>query len=453
MSSDRAARIDAFLQAGLDGYIAETAELCAQPSVSATGEGTLECAALVAQILERHGFRVERVATPGNPIVVGRAGGRSERTMLFYNHYDVQPPDPLDLWTSPPFEPTLRDGALYARGAKDDKGEFIARLAAVEAARAAGDGGLPCGVLFVVEGEEEIGSPHIAEFVRAHRDALRCHGAVWEEGGLAASGRPETTLGRRGILAVELEVQTMARDAHSGAAHILPNAAWRLHRALATLVGPDHRVLIRGFYDDVEPPSTRDLEMLAALPDEEPWLRQTYGVGAFVRGASGRALSQAIFEPTCNIAGIAAGYQGPGMKTVIPATATCKIDFRLVPWQDPEDIFAKLRSHLDREGFPDVAVRRLGAMWPARVPVDDPLVGLTVRAAQEVYGVPAQVRPIGGGSSPIYAFSRPLGIPVVTAGVGYAGNRTHAPDEHVRLVDFLNAARHIARILDGFADL
>jgi len=451
--SDRGARIDEFLQAGLDGYIAETAGLCAQPSVSATGEGTQECATLVARILERHGFQVQRVTTPGNPIIVGRADGRAKRTMLFYNHYDVQPPEPLELWTSPPFEPTLRDGALYARGAKDDKGEFMARLAAVDAVRAAADGRLPCGVLFVVEGEEEIGSPHIAEFVRAHQDHLRCHGAIWEEGGLAASGRPETTLGRRGILAVELEVQTMARDAHSGAAHILPNAAWRLHRALATLVGPDHRVLIRGFYDHVEPPSSRDVEMLAALPDEEPWLRQTYGVGSFVRGVSGRALAQAIFEPTCNIAGITAGYQGPGMKTVIPARATCKIDFRLVPWQDPEDILAKLRAHLDREGFPDVTVRRLGMMWPARVSVDDPLVGLTVRAAEAVYGVPAQIRPIGGGSSPIYAFARPLGIPVVTAGVGYAGNRTHAPDEHVRLVDFLNAARHIARILDGFADL
>ncbi|MDR7417628.1 MAG: M20/M25/M40 family metallo-hydrolase [Armatimonadota bacterium] len=449
--TDRRARIDQFLQAGLDGYINETAALCAQPSVSARGEGTHECAALVAQVLARHGFRTQQVETPGNPIIVGHAAGRSARTLLFYNHYDVQPPEPLELWTTPPFQPVVRDGALYGRGAKDDKGEFVARVAAVDAVRAAHGGQLPCGVLFVVEGEEEIGSPHIAEFVRRHKDQLRCHGAVWEEGGLAASGRPETTLGRRGILGVELEVETMTRDAHSGAGHILPNAAWRLQRVLASLKAPDERILIRGFYDHVEPPSPRDLEMMRALPDEESWLRENYGVARFVRGVTGAALAEAIFEPTCNIAGITAGYQGPGMKTVIPARASCKIDFRLVPWQDPEDIFAKLRAHLDAQGFTDVALRRLGMMWPARIPVDDPLVALTVRTAEEVYGQPAQVRPIGGGSSPIYAFARPLGIPVVTAGVGYAGNRTHAPDEHVRLQDFLNASRHIARILDGFA--
>jgi acetylornithine deacetylase/succinyl-diaminopimelate desuccinylase-like protein len=276
---------------------------------------------------------------------------------------------------------------------------------------------------------------------------------VWEEGGLAPSGQPETTLGRRGILGVELEVRTMTRDAHSGAAHLLPNAAWRLHRALSTLKDADERILIHGFYDDVEPPSPRDLAMLASLPDEEAHLRGTYAVKEFVRGVSGTAFTHAIYQPTCNIAGITAGYQGPGMKTVIPSVASVKIDFRLVPWQDPEDIFAKLRAHLDRGGFTDVALRKLGMMWPALISADDPLVGLTATTAEQVYGLPAQIRPIGGGSSPIYAFSRPLGIPVVTAGVGYAGNRTHAPDEHVRLSDFLNASRHIGRILDGFAAL
>jgi acetylornithine deacetylase/succinyl-diaminopimelate desuccinylase-like protein len=452
-ATPRGAEIDAFLHSRLDAYIAEVADLCAQPSVSARGEGMHECAALVADVLRRRGLEVQTVPTAGNPIVVGRARGRTERTLLFYNHYDVQPPEPLELWTSPPFQPVLRDGALYARGAKDDKGEFIARVAAVEAVRAAYDGTLPCGVLFVVEGEEEIGSPHIAEFVRAHEQMLRCHGAVWEEGGLAASGRPEISLGRRGILSVEIEARTISRDAHSGAAHILPNAAWRLHRALATLKDEQERILIEGFYDRVQPPSTRDLELLAALPDEEAWFREHYGVAAFVGGRTGAALAAAVFEPTCNIAGLTAGYQGPGSKTVIPARAAAKVDFRLVPDQDPNDIFDKLRAHLDRRGFSDVVLRRLGAMWPERVPVDDPLVHLAARTAEEVYGVPCQIRPLGGGSSPVYAFSKPLGIPVVTAGVGYAGNRTHAPDEHVRLGDFLNAARHIARILEGFATL
>jgi acetylornithine deacetylase/succinyl-diaminopimelate desuccinylase-like protein len=308
-------------------------------------------------------------------------------------------------------------------------------------------------VVFVVEGEEEIGSPHIAQFVREHRDLLTCHGAIWEEGGTDAAGRPTVSLGRRGILAVELAVRTMDRDAHSGQAHVLPSAAWRLLRALGTLKGPDERILIPGFYEAVRPPSPRDLELLEALPDDDALLRTTYGVTAFVGGRSGRALSRAVFEPTCNIQGLAAGYQGPGSKTVIPARASAKLDFRLVPDQDPEAVFALLRAHLDRQGFADVELTWLGAMWPSKGSPDHPLVALAARTGEEVYGRPAVLHPLGGGSSPVYAFATPLGIPVVTAGVGYADNRTHAPDEHVRLSDFLNAARHIARILDGFADL
>lgn len=446
-------QIDSFLQSNLDSYIAETARLCAQPSVSAKSEGTHECANLVVEILQRHGFRVQKFETPGNPILVGRAGGKSSRTLLFYNHYDVQPPEPLELWTTPPFEPTVREGALYARGAKDDKGEFLARLAAVDAVRAAHDGKLPCGVTFVVEGEEEIGSPHIAEFVRQHTDLLQAHGAIWEEGGLDPDGRPEIGLGRRGILSVELSVETMTRDAHSGSAHVLPNAAWRLLWAITTLKGRDERIHIPGFYDHVCPPSATDLKLLDAMPHHEEWRRRTFGVREFVRGLTGQALNHAVFEPTCNIQGMTAGYQGAGNKTVIPARASAKIDFRLVPDQNPDDIFAKLRAHLDRQGFGDVTMEWLGAMWPSKVATDDPFVDLTARTGEEIYGLPSTLNPMGGGSSPVYAFAKPLGIPVVTCGVGYANNRTHAPDEHVRLVDFLNAARHIARILDGFADL
>ncbi|MBI3742647.1 MAG: M20/M25/M40 family metallo-hydrolase, partial [Chloroflexi bacterium] len=174
--------IDDHVRKNLDAYIAETARLCAQPSVSARSEGTRECAPLVAKILRAHGLDVQSFETPGNPILVGRARGKSARTLLFYNHYDVQPPEPLELWTTPPYQPTVRDGALYARGSKDDKGELIARLAAVDAARIAHNGELPCGVTFVVEGEEEIGSPHIAEFVQSHKELLKSDCAIWEEG-------------------------------------------------------------------------------------------------------------------------------------------------------------------------------------------------------------------------------------------------------------------------------
>ncbi|HBY99052.1 MAG TPA: peptidase M20, partial [Chloroflexi bacterium] len=406
--ADRAHQIDAFLEASLDDSIRETAQLCAQPSVSATGEGTLECAELVGQLLERHGFHVQPFATAGNPIIVGRADGQSDRTLLFYNHYDVQPPEPLDLWTSPPFEPTVRDGALYARGAKDDKGEFVARLAAIDAVRASHDGHLPCGITFVVEGEEEIGSPHIAQFVQEHLSLLTCQGALWEEGGIDPDCRPDVVVGARGALAVELSVETMQRDAHSGRAHILPNAAWRLVRALAGLKDANERVRIAGFYDQARPMSELDRELVDALPVHEELYRDVYGVKAFLLGRSGKELNRAVFEPTCNIQGITTGYQGAGTKTVIPARATAKLDFRLVPEQDPEDILAKLRAHLAAQGFDDVTVTRLGAMWPAKASPDDPLVQLTARTGEEVYGLPAVINPLAGGSSPIYAFATPL---------------------------------------------
>lgn len=172
-----------------------------------------------------------------------------------------------------------------------------------------------------------------------------------------------------------------------------------------------------------------------------------------MRGLSGKALDRAVFEPTCNIQGITTGYQGPGNKTVIPARASAKLDFRLVPNQDPTDIFTKLQRHMDREGFKDVQIQWHGAMWPWKVSPDDPLVALTARTAKEIYGVPSLLAPMRGGSSPVYAFAGPLGIPVVTAGVGYGDNRSHAPDEHMRIQDFFNAARHIGRVLNGFAGL
>lgn len=446
-------RIDSYLQENLDSYIYETARLCAQPSVSATGEGVRECSNIVAEILANHGFEVQKFETEGQPVVVGRARGKSERTLLFYNHYDVQPAEPFELWTSPPFEPTVRDGALYARGAKDDKGEFIARLAAVDAAREANGGELPCSVTFVVEGQEEIGSPHIAQFVREHLDLLNSHGAIWEEGGLGPQDKPFNVLGARGVLTVELRVRTLSRDAHSGQGSVLPNAAWRLLWALNSLKGPDGRIRIPGFYDAALPPSQLDKDLFAALPTGEDQVRETFGLKEFLNGVTGEAYKLAVFDPTCNVQGIGSGWQGVGPKTIVPAEATAKVDFRLVPDQDPDDILEKLRRHLEGEGFGDVEVTRLGAMWPAKAAPDDPLVQLTNRTAQEVYGVESLVMPISGGSSPIYAFTGPLGIPVVTAGVGYLGARTHSPDEHVRLDHFLDGARHIARIVDGFADI
>jgi len=440
--------LDQYISEHLEGWFDELRRLCAVPSVSARHEGVDDCAEVVAGLLRRRGFEAGVMPTEGHPVVLADAEGARDRTLLFYNHYDVQPPEPLELWESPPFELTQRDGALFARGSKDDKGELVARLAALDAVRAV-DGGYPCRIKFLVEGEEEVGSPHLPAWVAQNAGRLKVDGAVWEEGGVDADGHPFIRLGARGLVYVQLSVQTLSRDAHSGQANLLPNAAWRLVWALATLKDHQERVLIPGFYDDVQPPSTRFEELLAKLPSDEDAVKQVFGLDRLLLNRTGSQVPRAPFDPTCNIAGIGAGYQGPGSKTVIPARAMAKLDFRLVPAQDPVDILEKLRRHLDDHGFQDVQIEDLGSERPGVVDPDEPLVALAARTAEEVYGLPARVYPLMGGTTPMYLFTE-MGVPVIAPGVGYHDNRAHSPNEHVRIQDFDRAARHIARVVRRF---
>jgi acetylornithine deacetylase/succinyl-diaminopimelate desuccinylase-like protein len=442
--------LDAYIDAHIDGWMDELARLCGQPSVSARHEGIDACAGLVAALLRARGLDAEVSPTDGgHPVVLAHARGTHTRTLLFYNHYDVQPPEPLELWHSAPFEPVLRDGALYARGAKDDKGELMARLAALDAIKAV-YGAYPCHLTFLVEGEEEIGSPHLPAWVERHAAALRADGAIWEEGGIDAAGHPTVSLGARGLLYVEFAVQTLALDAHSGGANLVPNASWRLIWALASLKGPDERIRIPGFYDAVKAPSEYQRALLARLPSDEESIKQVYGIERLLLNRTGQEVVAAPFEPTCNVAGIGSGYLGEGSKTIVPARAMAKVDFRLVPDQDPHDIAAKLRRHLDATGFSDVQFTILGAEYPAVVDPDDPLVRLTSQIATEVYGLEPRVVPLRGGTTPMYLFVR-KGVPVVAPGVGYHANRAHGPDEHVRIEDFRRAAKHLARLVVRFA--
>lgn len=446
--ADRIAAVDRYIQEHVGDWMEELSALCRVPSVSARHEGVEECAELVASMLRGRGFAADVMASGGHPIVLAEAEGAADRTMLMYNHYDVQPPEPLELWKSPPFEPEIRDGAIYARGSKDDKGELIARLAALDALKAA-DGRYPCRVRWLVEGEEEVGSPNLPAFVAGHAERLRCDGAIWEEGGTDAQGNPEQTLGARGMLYVELSVRASARDGHSGLANVIPNAAWRLTWALASLKGPNEEVRIPGFTDGVVPMTDRQRELIAALPSPREALQQSFGLDRLLLGRTG--VHAAVFEPTCNIAGITAGYQGPGAKTVIPALASAKVDFRLVPGQDPERIAGLLRAHLEAGGFGDVHVQVLGAERAGVVDPDDPLVQATAETAAEIYGRPSRLVPLTGGTTPMYLFTE-QGVPVVAPGVGYgSGNLAHSPNEHMRLADFEKAARHLTRVLTRFS--
>jgi acetylornithine deacetylase/succinyl-diaminopimelate desuccinylase-like protein len=445
--------LDAYISEHLDRWVEELAVLCAQPSTSADGGSMETCTQLVADMLRRRGLSAEILPTNGQPVVFGQASGISPKTLLFYNHYDVQPPDPLELWDSPPFQLTERDGKLFARGVSDDKGHLVCRLAALDAVRAV-TGGYPVGVKFLVEGEEESGSASLAPFIAAHRDRLAADACVWEFGEVDANEVPLLPAGLRGICYIELRARTASGDAHSGlGGSIFPNAAWRLVWALNTLKGPDEKIRIPGFYDDVRSATARDIDLLDAMPDQSKDYLERYGLERFLLGRTGGVeLKRAqVFEPTCTICGLTSGYQGPGSKTVLPAQAAAKVDFRLVPDQKPADILAKLRAHLDEQGFDDVEVMDLGNEPPGRTDPDHPFLKLVVEAARGIYEHEMLIVPMTGGSGPNHAFIEHLGVPIATSGIGDPGACAHAPNENVRLDLFEKGIRHTARILIGFA--
>ena len=437
----------------IDAYVAELTEFASIPSVSSQHRGITEAAAWIRDALKRRGVAAAIHPTAGHPVVVGSIG-TGPRTVLMYNHYDVQPAEPFDAWTSPPFEPALRDGKLYARGVIDDKGEIVARLAALDSLRARYGDDLPIRLVFFVEGEEESGSPNLEPFILSHREMLAADACIWEAGMVDDQGRPNVWLGLRGLLGVELVVKTLEHDAHSGWAHALPNAAWRLHAALATLRDENGDVAIDDFCDDVVGPTPRQRELLAAMPDEEPAYRRQYGIARTPGDRHGMALREAIFAPTCNIAGIWSGHIGEGRKTVIPSVAHAVIDFRLVPDQDPERCLAALRAHLDKRGFQDVEIRTPEAgQRAACCDPDHPFVRVTIETLRDAYGTEPLVSPMVGGTGPAAHVVNHLGIPFASIGCSYPGARKHAPNENIRLDDFVRGATAIAAVLERYACL
>ncbi|HLW37734.1 MAG TPA: M20/M25/M40 family metallo-hydrolase [Candidatus Eremiobacteraceae bacterium] len=428
--------------------MAELAHLCEIPSVASDRTAVDHCVDQIGRALRERGFRVEVLPTAGNPAVYAEQGDGSQ-TLLLYNHYDVQPADPVSAWQTPPFQPQQRNGSLFARGAIDDKGELVARFAAIDALLAK-YGSLPLRIKLLIEGEEETGSQNLEPLLQRERERLRSQGCIWEAGSSDAVGRPEIWLGVRGELYVELTVRTLNRDAHSGSAHILPNAAWRLLRALATLKDENEKILIEHFYDDVKAPTPAQQALLAKL-DVEDEFRREYGVERFVAGRSGLALAAAVFQPTCNICGVWSGYTEEGTKTVIPSQASAKIDFRLVPDQDPATIEGLLRRHLDTHGFEDVQVRTHSAQIASVSDPGDPFVQLAIDAARDTSGLEPVVYPLIGGTGPAALFTRHLQVPFVSLGCAYPGSRKHAPDEHIRVQDFIRGADCIATLMDRVA--
>jgi len=426
--------------------------LCRQPSIAAQNIGIQETARMVAQLMEQVGIKTELYATDGAPVVYGVVGA-GPRTLLIYNHYDVQPPEPLGEWQSPPFAAEIRDGKLYARGVADNKGNLVARLSAVEAWLQT-RGTLPLTVKFVVEGEEETSSEHLYQFVRQHQDLIKADGCLWEAGGKDIQENPGIYMGAKGILYVELEVTSANRDLHSSQATIVPNAAWRLVWALSTLKDRSENILVDGFYDDIVEPSPDEMEhlrRLAAARDDD-LRRRDLGIDQFLLGVSGLQLvKRNLYQPTCTICGIESGYTGPGSKTVLPHRAAAKIDFRLVPNQRPDDIYEKVKRHLAQHGFADIEVRQLGAEHPARTPVDSALARVVQDTIPEIYGRDPLVSPLMAATGPMHELSAQFGIPTVGTGCGYAHSNGHAPNENIRLDDFFQHLKHVALLFERFS--
>jgi len=446
------AALQNYIETHLPEYIEELKRLCRQPSVAAQDMGVQECAQLVKGMLDDIGFDTRVIPTqdPRYPVVYAERAGHSSKQLLFYNHFDVQPAEPLELWESPPFEPTERDGRIYARGASDDKGHLAARIGALKAILAV-RGELPVGVKFCIEGAEEIGSPGFEQFVEEQRGLLQADACIWEGGGVDWDGNPQITLGLKGILYVELGIRSAAGDSHSSYGTVVPNPAWRLTWALATIKDRDENILIPGFYDAVRPATPSELDAVARMPAEEEKLREEMGVSGFLKGVQGEAFRRRhVFEPTCTICGIESGYTGEGTKTVLPATAKVKLDFRLVPDQQPADLVEKLKAHLTAQGFDDIVINYWDGENPSRTDMDTPFVRMVRATARDVYGREPFIVPNMAGSGPMYCLAEGLNMPTASSGVSYPDEKIHAPNENVRVDYFLKGILHAAAILDEF---
>jgi len=436
-------------------FIEELKGLCSQPSIAAQGVGLAETASIVLDMLKGRGADARLIEVGGGPPVVYGELGQGRKTLVIYDHYDVQPPEPLDLWKSEPFSPEIREGFLYCRGVADNKGDLVSRLQAIEAYQAS-LGGLPLKIKFVFEGEEEVGSPHLEQFVDGNKELLLgADGLLWEGARVDTSGRPELYLGLKGILYVELRARGASRDLHSSWAPLVPNPAWRLVWALSTLKDERDRLTVDGLMDHVVDAPTEALELMERIPFEDDKVREDLALPELLDGTRGtEAVKKLLYSPTCTICGMVSGYTGEGSKTVLPCEASVKLDFRLVPDLDPDLVLDLLRKHLDRRGFDDLELVSMSGERPAQSSFEAPVAQAAIQAARIVYDQVPVVYPTMAGSGPMYPLSTALGIPAVSGlGVGHAQSRIHAPNENIRLEDYFQSIRFTGEFIRIFAEL
>ena len=442
-----------YIDSNMDGLITDLQTLIRQPSVSAKNEGLEKCAVLVQKILKKSGVKSELLRLKKNvaPIVFGEIKSKQNpsKTLMFYNHYDVQPAEPFDLWDDPPFSGVKKGNKIFGRGSTDDKGELITRIKAVEAClKSTGD--IPCNVKFVVEGEEETGSANIEQYLKKYKRKFSCDGVIWEFGYVDSKDRPIVGLGMKGLLFVELSVIESSIDAHSSLAVLIKNPAWRLIEAVNTLRNSSGKILIKDWYREVIPFSKNDLELIKKEPFDEKAFKKEFGIDSFVNGKNGLEAKKALVGgATCNIAGFVSGYTGDGAKTVLPSKALVKIDFRLVPNMDPKKQISRLKKHLISKGFADIEVKVFHGEAAARTNSSEAFVGQVKDAADKTFGS-SIINVSNAGTGPMHPFVAILNAPCISIGSTFMFSKIHSPNEFARIDLLRKTTKCICEIMKNF---
>jgi acetylornithine deacetylase/succinyl-diaminopimelate desuccinylase-like protein len=417
-----------------DDNLADLLALVSQPSISTQNIGVAECAGIELGLLRKAGLVAQLIESDGYPMVYGEwLGAPGQPTVLFYGHYDVQPADPLELWQSDPFTPDIRDGRIYARGIADNKAQHFSHIAAIRAWMSA-TGSLPVNVKVLLEGEEEVGSPNLDSFVRKHRELLACDLVYTSDGPVTDVDYAEIAFGVRGLLYIELRAKGANRDLHSGHwGGVAPNPIVDLMRLIGTMIDDDNEITIEGFHDDIVEPNPAARAAMERLPFPVDEALARIGLDGLVPPKDVSYADRIMARPTLNVAGISGGYQGPGSKTVIPHQAFAKIDMRLVPNQDPDRVWEKVKAHVEKHA-PDIEVIKMeGVMHPSFTPVDHPMADIVRRAVSAGFGKQPIDIPLVGGSLPDSTWTQTLGKPSFLVSYGAPEQANHAPNESYRI--------------------
>ena len=435
-----------------DDIVSDLRKLVKHPSISALSVGIEECASALNEIMRDSGISSNIIKlTDGNPIVYGEVKSSSKKTLLLYSHYDVQPVEPLDDWKYNPFSGVVADNKVHGRGAADSKGNVIALIKAAKAfLDTAGEP--PVNLKFLIEGEEEISSINLPDFVKKNKLMLKANASLCFDSSLNPAGTASIYAGLKGLLYLELRCKTASTDMHSGLAPIVPNPAWRLVTALSSIKN-EEKITVDGWYDDVKVPSKEDLKLVQELDYDEKMIKKEYGVKEILGNVTGKeALKKLLFEPTCNIAGIESGYTSSGSKTVLPNEAFVKLDFRLVYDQNTDDLIKKLRTHLGKRGFTDMTIYKLGTVEPSKTDTSANIVKAASIAAENVYKKKPALFPNMWGSGPDFVFTKILKLQSVWTGCSPSYANIHAPNEFTTVKNVLDGVCYASMIIQEFAN-